>query len=136
MCQMIPITGMDIYVLLRAANKWTESFLPNAIVETSEAPENGETSEVWMQKLLELPLRGKFGDRLERWFMKSQLRIIARRGFSDEADFTADVCQANFHSHRQWTHEAFQEKLKALDAVRGVEIEAMQSPRTAIGAHR
>jgi hypothetical protein len=133
MCQMIPITGMDVYRRLRDANRWTESILPNSTVETSEAP---ETSEVWMQKFLEPLLRGTFGDSLEAWCMEFQLHHIARRGASEETNFTEDICQGNFHSHRTWTHEVFQEKLIALDAVLGGEVLENPSPGTAMGAYR
>lgn len=109
MCQMIPIIGMDVYHRLRNANKWTDSFLPNA-AQTSDV---SETSQVYNP--IEFFLRGKLGDRIEKWCMKFQLGHIARWGPSDEADFTTDVCQGNFHSHRQWTHEVFQQKLSALD---------------------
>lgn len=112
MCQMIPISGIDVYLRLRAANKWTESILPNA-TQSCEVLETSQDS----INLLEFLLRGKLGDRFEQWCMEFQLRHILRRGASDETNFTADVCQGNFHNHRKWTHEVFQEKLMALDAV-------------------
>jgi len=138
MCQMIPITGVDVYLRLRAANAWTESILPNA---TINAPGGSVTRQYdglrpsW-SNLVEYFLRGKFGDRLETWCMEFQLRHIAQRGASDETNFTVDVCQGNFHSHRQWTHEVFQEKLIALDAVLGGEFIEYSSPRTASEANR
>jgi len=115
MCQMIPITGMDVYRRLCTANTWIESILPNASLESSGLQLKVHEPASALQKLLELPLRGEYSDWLERWCMKSQLHRIARRGSSDETNFTVDVCQSNFHSHRKWAHEVFQDKLNRLN---------------------
>ncbi len=117
MCQMIPITGLDVYHDLRNINQWTERFLPNAIKKNSRNSPVRAIRVKILQPILEIPLRGKLGDKLEAWCMDFQLRHILRQGLSDETNFTADVCQGNFHSHRKWTHEAFQEKLSELEEV-------------------
>lgn len=114
LCQMIPITGMDVYYKLMKANEWAKEFLPNAS-QASEAPTNGETSEVSVQKLLELPLRDKLGDRFEQWEMNRKIaRFSTQEGFGEETVFNADVCQGNFHHHRKWTRKVFEEKLSVI----------------------
>ena len=42
LCQMIPITGMDVYRKLMRANKWTKHFLPNDGKKTSEVFKTSE----------------------------------------------------------------------------------------------
>jgi hypothetical protein len=110
LCQMLPITGIDFYFRLFAANSWVESFLPNAYPET---PKVSKTSEVW--RAAEFPLQGVPGDKLETWEMKRKIRkFSAQPGFGPETVFTADVCQGNFNHHREWTYSLYQKRLSAL----------------------
>jgi len=132
LCQMIPITGMDVYRKLMRANKWTKDFLPNADAKT---PKVFKTSEVW--KLIELPLRGKRGDHIERWEMNRKIARFSRQvGFGEETIFNTDICQGNFDHHKKWTQEMFENNLSALAAIPSRESVGEQSPRTAIGAYR
>lgn len=113
--QMIPLTGSDVYQRLMAANRWAEEFLPNAFMDLRVPPPRLQKRACGFQSLLELPLRGKTGKRFEEWMTKLQLKRIARRqGFGEETVFSADICQANFHHHRKWTHKAYLEKMEAL----------------------
>ncbi len=112
LCQMIPITGLDVYQRLMEANEWAQAFLPNAFPPKPIAKEKQALA---LQALLELPLRGKLGDRLERWLMTYQLRRIARHwGTGEETAFGANICQSNFHNHRRGTQETFEKKMNAL----------------------
>lgn len=113
--QMIPLAGSDVYQRLMAANRWAEEFLPNAFMDSGGLPPYFQKRVSGFQYLLELPLRGKKGERLEEWTTKLQLKRIARRrGFGEETVFSADICQANFHHHRKWTYKAYLEKIEAL----------------------
>ena len=133
--QMILIKGRDVYSRLMDANQWAKELLPNAHV--SEPPANNQTSDVSMQKLLELPLQGKLGNQFEKWEMKRKIARFSRQaGFGDETIFDAEVCQGNFHHHRRRTREVFEERLSTLAAVSGGEVALTQSPGTAIGANR
>lgn len=108
--QMIPITGYDVYLRLFSANTWIKSWLPNA---QPKAFQVFKTSKVW--KLGELPLCGIFGEKIEIWEMTRKIARFSRQaGFGAETVFTADVCQGNFHHHRKWTHDLYQERLAAL----------------------
>src|SRR5688572_17900941 len=74
LCQMIPITGLDVYFRLMEANQWLRSFLPNAVIGSGvSAVPHGRVSA--LQSLFEFPLRGKLGDSIEHWEMN---RKIAR----------------------------------------------------------
>ncbi len=116
MCQMIPISGLDVYRQLRAVNSWTESILPNSTFSAPnlvQIPSADAANRI--QHLLEWPLRGKSGKRVERWIQDFQLQRIARRfGHGGETNFTADVCQGNFHHHRHWAGEYFHARLVSL----------------------
>ena len=114
-CQMIPITGMDIYRRLRATNSWTESVLPNSGLSTPSLvyiPEYKETNIIQdgFETILDVTW-------FEQLAMKFQISHIARKwGMSDETSFSADVCQSNFHNHRKRTQEVFEHKISALAA--------------------
>jgi len=137
LCQMIPITGLDVYRRLMKANRWAGTFLPNAFPGSkSLLLETTQQLFPAFQSLLELPLRGKLGDRFENWEMdRKVLRFSQQVGFGEETNFNADVCQGNFHHHRSLTRDKFESQLAALAAVRG-ELDEYQSPRTATGAYR
>ena len=132
--QMILIKGRDVYSRLMDANQWAKELLPNAHV--LDPPANNQTSDVSMQKLLELPLQGKLGNQFEKWEMKRKIARFSRQaGFGDETIFNAEVCQGNFHHHRQRTREVFEERLSALAAVSSDGRMEYDSPRTATGAY-
>lgn len=115
LCQMIPITGTDVYLNVRKLNDWTNTFLPNA-ESTPEITPQVVSSASWLQKLFEFPLQGKFGNILETWTMNFQLKKIRRTyGTSLEANFSANFCQGNFHDHRTWTNQSLRERLAVLN---------------------
>src|SRR5688572_4572411 len=124
LCQMIPIMGLAVYNRLMKANRWVGTFLPNAFLEsnsrlfetTQEHTLTG-TGAPALQSLLELPLRGKLGDRFERWEMDRKVsRFSKQAGFGEETIFNADVCQGNFHHHRSLTRDKFEKKLTGLQS--------------------
>ena len=114
LCQMIVITGQDVHARLMRANQWIESFLPNAFLDSGGLPPKSQKrAPAALQRLIELPLRGVLGDRLETWEMNRKIaRFTRQRGFGEETIFNADVCQGNFHHHRSWTYAAFEKRLQ------------------------
>ncbi|MBL8090301.1 MAG: hypothetical protein JNJ43_08230 [Anaerolineales bacterium] len=115
MCQMIPITGFATYQKLLHQNQWTKTFLPNASLELNHFQISSQDKSSLLQKLLEFLFKGRFGDFIENWAMKLQLNhIFATYGKGLEANFSADICQGNFHDHRKWADEVFAERLNAL----------------------
>jgi len=114
LCQMIPITGMGVYQKLMQVNEWVKEFLPNA----RQASEVSKTSEALVQKTLELPLRGRLGDRLENWERNRKIaRFSKLDGFGEETVFNSDMCQGNFDHHRKWTQEQFDQKIMDIDSL-------------------
>jgi hypothetical protein len=116
LCQMIPITGFDIYARLMDANPWVKEFLPNCSDEAHH-PKREPGVGILLRSVLEYPLRGKVGDRLEVWEMNRKIaRFSRQKGFGEETVFSADICQGNFDHHRSWTRQAFQQRLAKLDS--------------------
>jgi hypothetical protein len=115
LCQMILIKDNGVYARLIKANEWMREFLPNAYLEYGSLPPYMRRQIVALQNLFELPLRGNLGDRFENWEMKRKIvRFSKQSGFGEETIFNAEVCQGNFHHHRQWTREAFEDRLRSI----------------------
>jgi len=116
LCQMIPITGLNVYQRLLEANHWAKDFLPNVSLDSGGLPPKSQKLSSIFQDFLELPLRGKSGDSFEQWEMNRKIaRFSKQAGFGEETVFNAEVCQGNFHHHRKWTKEVFIERLRRLD---------------------
>ena len=115
-CQMIPISGVEVYRRFCAANAWTESILPNSGLFTYDrVPVSSPSRKNTIQKLLEISLRS---ERLEEWAMRFQLaRMTHKWGTGDETCFSADVCQSNFHNHRKSTQDLFEKKLSGIESL-------------------
>ena len=114
--QMIPITGMDVYQRLLNVNEWARDFLPNAFLEYDGLPSHMQEQASAFQSILEFPLRGKLGDRFEKWEMDRKVaRFSKQAGFGEETIFNTDVCQGNFDHHKSWTQEVFENKLVELE---------------------
>ena len=124
LCQMKLIKGKDVYVRLMKVNGWIRDFLPNAFNANSmNATNKAQNSLVRgirierFQHLLETLLPGNLGDRFENWEMNRKIaRFSKQAGFGEETIFNAEICQGNFHHHRQWTRELFEKKLIRLDS--------------------
>ena len=110
-CQMIPIAGMSTYNSLRRVNDWTNDYLPNA-VDVPPLTAGSEGTNLLVQHLGEMALRGSLGDRIEAWEMNRKIRRFTQRaGFRNETQFDAEVCQGNFLHHGAHTRQALQDRL-------------------------
>ena len=139
LCQMLLITGKEVYSRLMQANPWVESFLPNAYMESNSLPwGNSQELAPALQSLFELPLRGNLGNRLEAWEMNRKIaRFTRQHGYGEETVFNADVCQGNFDHHRSWTYEALEKRLANSSSCHNVLSGKIlsSSPGTATGAY-
>jgi hypothetical protein len=108
--QMIPLSGYDAYNNFLVVNLWTQEILPN------DSFNKANTKQVsWLQKLFELPFLGKLGDTLEKWSMNFQMKIISRQeNIGDETNFSADICQGNFHQHKKWTQVEYEKRINQI----------------------
>ncbi|HNQ95051.1 MAG TPA: hypothetical protein PKK96_12230 [Anaerolineales bacterium] len=119
--QMIPIAGMDVYRDVMEVNSWVAEFVPQSSLCDSRAKTatnpRGALRGVatTIKRFFEFPLRGKLGDHFESWEMTRKIaRFSNQPGFGEETIFTAEVCQGNFHHHRKWARDVFQDKMDAL----------------------
>ncbi len=131
LCQMIPITGLNVYRRLMNANQWVLSFLPNCSHDFREAPMWGSREQsatnpqgmlrkvaAALKSLFEFPLHGKLGDRFEAWEMNRKIARFRRQaGFGEETIFNADICQGNFDHHRASTREGFEKRLAEMECM-------------------
>lgn len=116
LCQMIPIVGRDVYQRLMNLNEWVKEFLPNTTLRVQPFTKTQAVS-----KIFELPLRGKLGDRVERWEMNRKIvRFSKQEGFGEETIFNSEMCQGNFDHHHRKTREIFEEKVN--EVLRGEEV--------------
>lgn len=124
LCQMIPITGSGVYQRLMIANEWAKELLPNAFLKSTRLlAENPQKRTSAIQSLFEFSLRSKLGDIFEQWEMNRKIAKFSKQeGFGEETVFTAEVCQGNFHHHRKWTKEVFENKLATIGIEKEVEV--------------
>lgn len=113
-CQMIPISDLDLYARMRQINHWTERLMPNAAGAPPLAIDFRDTKR-HVQAAAEWPLRGSLGRRLENWEMNRKVRRLRlQAGFGVETRFDSEVCQGNFLHHGAHTRQALEERLAQL----------------------
>ncbi len=99
--QTIPLFGRETFADLHAANRWLESYLPNA------APRDEQLRDVGLlgrgfQRLAEWPLNGTLGARLERSLQNRKLVDLAAQASiagSREVVLEAEICKGHMESH-------------------------------------
>lgn len=123
LAQMVPISGLDVYRKIRALNRWTAEWLPNAmqpptgpdIVHSPSSQPDGR-----LTGLAELLLRSRIGASLERWEMRRKIEKFGKTmsgGYKEraEAAFSADWCKGHFESHAQRVLTAYAERVRTLE---------------------
>ena len=113
--QMVPLTGMPTYQRLRALNRWTDAYLPNAggaprrVAPVEPRPRR-------TRRLLERTLRSRLCSPLERWEMARKMRKLGKRGYGHlEAAFGPDWCKGHFGDHGQLTLSRYEDRMRALE---------------------
>jgi hypothetical protein len=114
--QMIPLTGLDLYRLIRLRNPWTRRFLPNA----SGPPRHVDVSPAgWstVRSLVEGSLGTGLGRRLEHWESTRKIRRFEQQNKGRAtASFDVDHCKGHFQSNERQILEAFDERLRRLES--------------------
>jgi len=114
MARMVPISGFHVYLKMRAQNRWTDNFLPNA----RGAPRNfGEPPPInrSLQKFGETLLGNRAARRLETWEMRRKIEKFSRQEkMNGETCFSADYCKGHFDGHKQRTMQAFHGRIENL----------------------
>jgi hypothetical protein len=114
--QMVPLSGLEVYHLLRKQNDWMLSFLPNAGGTPSQdhaykSPIQRSLAHPWLEKVL----RSAPFTFLERWEMDRKIRQLTQeQGSSPESEFSADICKGHAHLHQARIQVALRERLKSL----------------------
>lgn len=112
--QMVPISGHAIYRRLRAANRWAETFLPNA-----DGPPHQITVQPRLQPLrrfAEWLLAGRIGTRIEHWEMTRKIRKLSATSSSNpEAAYGPDWCKGHVSGHAGRIMAAFNDRRRRLE---------------------
>jgi hypothetical protein len=115
--QMIPVAGTDVYERLRAVNRWTDDFLPNAAApfyrEADAAPRGGTRT---MQRIGEILLGFPIGDILEGWEFRRKQRKFAAQAQqpTSSAQIDGEHAKGHFIDHGQPILERYRARLRAL----------------------
>jgi hypothetical protein len=96
--QMVPLHGRAVAEQLWASNQWCVMFLPNARLETPAAGDDLPRALPACKRLGERILRGRLGDRLERWERERKIARL-RSEAGTETLYTADVCKGHRDGH-------------------------------------
>jgi hypothetical protein len=112
--QMVPLTGIQTYRRMRALNRWTDTYLPNAGGHprrvTPAEPHPRRT-----RRILESTLRSPLGSPFERWEMARKVRKLGQRSNGHaEAAFGPDWCKGHFGDHGQLTLSRYDERVQSL----------------------
>ena len=114
--QMVPLAGLPVYQRLRELNRWTETYVPNAIGAPRRlaAAEPGRRR---ARRVVERTLRSRVCAPLERWEMARKVSKFSKRGHDHvEAAFGPDWCKGHFGDHGQVTLARYAERLSALES--------------------
>jgi len=110
--QMVPLSGSDVYLTLRAQNRWADRFLPNRAGQTLSVPPLGFAAASF-KSLSERAFGGAVGSRLDRW--ESQRKIARFRAVGTEGRFSRDVCEGHFGRHRDYVCREWERRCDRLN---------------------
>jgi hypothetical protein len=121
--QMQPLYGMLCYRRLRASNRWTGAYLPNAGSISAPAARSLDYLPAFalLSKALgEHLLGGRVGETLERWEMRRKVRKLLRThpdGAAEEASFSPAICKGHFNGHAARILCRFSERVEQLPPI-------------------
>ncbi|MEX2143378.1 MAG: hypothetical protein WD740_02190 [Anaerolineales bacterium] len=114
LARMVPIAGLANYKAMRAANDWTEAFLPNAQGAPRQIDDRQKLNG-WLKNASEGLLANPATRWLESWEMRRKItKFSAQNSLNTETRFSADFCKGHFDGHKQRTMAAFQARLESL----------------------
>jgi hypothetical protein len=99
--QMIALFGRVAFAELRAANRWLDSYLPNAGPRDEHLRDIGPVGRA-VQRVAELPLNGALGGRLERALQRRKLADLTQQAAitgSREVILEPEICKGHMDSH-------------------------------------
>lgn len=121
--QMQPLYGMLWHRRLRACNRWTGAYLPNAM-NVSAPPalplDHLPTLPLLLKAMGERLLGGQTGAKLERWEMRRKVRKLLQThpaGAAEEASFSPAICKGHFNGHAARILCRFSERVEQLSPI-------------------
>lgn len=114
LAQMVPLVGHAIYVEMRAANRWADAYLPNAIHplrdEAELQPRGWERA---LQRLGEWLLSGLVGEALETWERERKLKKFhaAAHAPGSAAQLDANRIKGHFNDHGHVILQKYQSRV-------------------------
>lgn len=113
--RMLPLSGLDVYEAMRAANRWSDDYLPGATGAPRSLP-GAAAGRGWLQRAAEFVLSVLPLAWLERWEMRRKIAKFTRQQAPNaETRFSADFCKGHFDGHKAQTLRAFEQRLAALE---------------------
>jgi len=116
LAQMLPLFGHDLYRAMRAANGWSNAFLPNA-KDAFYTLETQSPAAPWrlFKQALEVLLGGRLGNRLEAWERRRKLRRFAADLQTPEhaARLDDEHVKGHFQDHGQRVLREYRARLEA-----------------------
>ncbi len=115
--QMQPLYGSLWYHRLRACNRWTLDYLPNAQMSAFpiSLPLDRLPAPARLLKLLgEWLLGGRLGTALEHWEMRRKVRKLLHQrapAAPEEASFSSTTCKGHFEGHAARILHCFHERI-------------------------
>ncbi|MGI9147384.1 MAG: hypothetical protein ACR2IK_12650 [Chloroflexota bacterium] len=115
LAQMVPLTGIQTYQQLRALNRWTDTYLPNA-GGSPRRPAPLDVQPGRARRIVEGALRTRLASPFERWEMARKMRKLGQHGRGHaEAAFGPDWCKGHFGDHGQLTLTRHNERMQAIE---------------------
>ncbi len=102
LAQMVPLAGQAVYAEMRAANTWSQGYLPQAVGPLRAEPELRPASwRLAIKRAGEWLLGGRLGESLERWERDRKLRKFAPVSVqaSSAAELDAERVKGHFDDH-------------------------------------
>ncbi|MBC8170877.1 MAG: hypothetical protein H7X77_04375 [Anaerolineae bacterium] len=113
--QMIPLYGQAMYQVMRAANPWTDAYLPNALT-VYYAQTEVQPGSFWqtIKTGLETLLSGGLGDKLEQWEYRRKLHRFAAnlKTPHSSAQLDSSHVKGHFNDHGHPVLRRYQEHLR------------------------
>jgi hypothetical protein len=114
LAQMIPISGPEIYTKMRSLNRWSETYLPNAIGAPLDLTGKNDTTHP-LKPISEFVLKSRLGSLIEDWEMERKIKKFSQRiPEHHEASFSTDWCKGHFDDHGQQALTKFNSRLADL----------------------
>ncbi|MCL4393417.1 MAG: hypothetical protein M1482_01120 [Chloroflexi bacterium] len=129
--QMKLLFGKATFARLREQNPWTVRYLPNAAGAHAEGDEQtlGRAGAA-LKRLAEFVLRGRLGDRIERWEMSRKIAKLTQSvpPGADQVAFTADACCGFFSGHGRRTLTEYRRRVLELDGNQNPSVRPIANP--------